>query len=153
MSRKRHKKPVEEPVEPAQPALETVQPDVVEPVAAAPSDDRTRKHLALWLAVGGTAAVIVVMWFLLLPMQLGEVRLPNAKDLSRWSVVQTAKEQTRSFEDNLQAIRQRLTELTQKSQAASVQPQQVNIDIEQLRQKLEAAALRNEQPPINEAKK
>ncbi len=110
-----------------------------------------RKHLALWLAVGGTMAVIIAMWLMLLPMQLNDTRLPNAGDLSRWSVVRSAKDQTRSFEDNLRAIRQKLNELTQSSQ--QIQPSPVNVDIQQLRQKLEAASLRNEQPATNEAKK
>jgi len=113
-----------------------------------------RRHLALWLAVGGTTAVIVVMWFLLLPMQLGDVRLPNAKDLSRWSVKTEAAPEARSFDENLRLIRERLTELTQQSATAPVsEPQTVNIDIEELRFKLEAASIKNETIKANEAKK
>jgi len=113
-----------------------------------------RRHLALWLAVGGTTAVIVVMWFLLLPMQLGDVRLPNAKDLSRWSVKTEVAPEVRSFDENLRLIRERLTELTQQSATAPVsEPQTVNIDIEELRFKLEAASIKNETIKANEAKK
>jgi len=136
-------------IEPVESEIVDVQP--VEPAAPVSAH---RKHLALWLAVGGTMALIIVMWLFLLPMQLGEVRLPNAKDLSRWNVVTTAKEQSRTFEENLRIIHERLKALSNSGSAAVPAPAQpVNMNIDLLRQKLEAASLRNQQPPTNEAKK
>ncbi len=147
MTKKHREKPEVQAVEEA--VEETVEPVQAQPAVPA---GHAKKQLALWLAVGGTMAVIVTMWVLLLPMQLSDIRLPSARDLSRWSVVKSAKEQSRTFDENLRAIRQKLNELTQTSQQQA-QPAPVNIDIQQLREKLEAASLRNEQLPTNEAKK
>lgn len=122
-----------------------------------PSDNdpvRKRKILALWIAVGGTTAFIIVMWLLLLPMQIGEIRLPNAKNLSRWQVLREEPPPAASFEESLDQIRDKLEQLTENLEPETPQNKPATtIDIQQLQQKLEAAALRNGVTATNESQR
>jgi len=169
MKKKHAKKHIQEkPAEAAAPAPEEMEEpqmpeEMEEPqmldVAEMPVDpqpEKDRKLTALWLAVGGSVAVIVALWFMLLPMQIGELRLPSAKDLDRWHTLKPAADTVKSFDENLRLIRERLGQLTNSTQApAPANKPATVVDIEQLRQKLEAASQRIESQATNtnEAKK
>jgi hypothetical protein len=148
-------KPIDEPVEERIEEIEEMsidepveEPEVldemIEPAEAPGEEGRHRKLIALWLAVGGSMAVIVVLWFVLLPVQIGDLRLPNAADLARWRTLAPASNTNMSLDETLTQIRSRLEKLTNSSQPGPTQQPNTVVNIEALRQKLEAAALRNE---------
>lgn len=160
MSKKHSKKkskimPPEAPaveLEMTEEAPEMTEEELVEPEAYAeidepaqpPHEERHRKLTALWLAVGGSMAVIVALWLILLPVQIGDLRLPNIKDLSRWRAVTPATNATVSFDSALTQIKSRLEVLTNSSPPSAATKAKTLINIDALRQKLEAAAQRNE---------
>jgi hypothetical protein len=149
----------EEPVEEVVPeSEESSEPDVpvMQGMPTEPQPDKHKKVAAIWLAVGGSMAIIIVLWFLLLPMQIGDLRLPSAKDLARWHTLAPAADTARSFGDNLKQIQDRLGQLTNSAMAPTPAKQATTvIDIELLRQKLEAASrkIESQATNTNEAKK
>jgi hypothetical protein len=76
-----------------------------------PDDERRRRVIALWLAVGGSMAVIVAVWALVLPWQLGSVVGSARLDSSRWSVVRPVQAET-GFMETLKKMGDDLERLT-----------------------------------------
>ena len=104
-----------------------------------------RKHIALWVAVGGTMAVIVALWVLILPMQLQDMRVAGFRGAARWSA-QAPEERASaaSFTDVLAQQRRTLLEIEKK---AGTSADDTSLKIQELRAKIEAASKKNEVAP------
>jgi len=110
---------------------------------AGPSAER--RSLALWLSVGGIMAVIVAMWALLLPSQLGGLSLTGKDAIDRWHVLSPDRGQTPSFQQTLDRLHQQLERLSAGTEASLAKPAappvaKPAIDVRLLRQKLEAVS-------------
>ncbi|MEK9151870.1 MAG: hypothetical protein AAB692_00735 [Patescibacteria group bacterium] len=94
--------------------------------------DEGKRHLALWLAVGGTMAVIVALWAMLLPAQMGDFSFFGARQNADWESIRAKSAASRQeFSDSLARLKNRLDNVTDpKAQAAAA-------GVEALKQKLE----------------
>jgi hypothetical protein len=116
-----------------------------------------RKHVALWTAVGGTMALIAVLWVMLLPFQLKGEMFSGLKDAGRWYTIKPDGDgQNPSFEETLQGIGSKLDSL-EKNQRDRARARQVTEpspavrgEIDALRLKIEAASKKNEVAPSEE---
>ena len=103
-----------------------------------------KKHIALWVAVGGTMAVIVALWVLILPMQLQGSRFIGMRGAARWNAAGADDGQAESsFVDVLARQRQRLLDI---EKTTGTTRQDASLKIQELRAKIEAASQRNEAP-------
>jgi len=104
-----------------------------------------RKHIALWVAVGGTMAVIVALWVLILPMQLQDSRFLGMRGAARWNGVHVEEGGNNgpSFGDVLAKQRRRLLDIEKKTGTST---QDATVKIQELRAKIEAANQKNEAP-------
>ena len=104
-----------------------------------------RKHIALWVAVGGTMAVIVALWVLILPMQLQDSRFAGFRGASRWSAVAPDESDTQpTFTEVLSRQREVLLDLEKR---AGTSQDDTSLKIQELRAKIEAASKKNEVAP------
>jgi hypothetical protein len=116
-----------------------------------------RKHVALWTAVGGTMALIAVLWVMLLPFQLKGGMFSGFKDASRWYTVNFEDDKSQqTLEETLDGIGAKLDAL-EKDQRDRVRARQVTEpspavrgEIDALRSKIEAASKKNEVAPSEE---
>lgn len=103
-----------------------------------------RKHVAFWVAVSGTSAIVVALWAMILPTQLRRIRLSAQQDKSRWGVVEDtqAKEKVKPFAEIMAEQRATLDEIEKRAQPndTAIAPNTVTSKIEDLRAKIEAAA-------------
>lgn len=109
-----------------------------------------RKHLAMWVAVGGTMAVIVVLWLLILPMQLSQQRFTGLRDATRWYTAEdgwTATDEQPSFAEVLEEQRRKLDAIELNTGAAVGGNAK---RIEDLRAKIEASGSTNAAPATNQ---
>lgn len=98
-------------------------------------DTNRNKHVALWVAVGGTMAAIVALWFVALPLQMRDVRLDGLRDAVRWGAARdAAPAEEPSFDDALAAQRRALEAM---EQPAPVEQESGKID--RLQAKIEAS--------------
>lgn len=107
--------------------------------------DAHRKHFAMWIAVGGTMAVIVVLWLLILPMQLSTQRFTGLRDATRWYTAEegwAATEAQPSLAEVLEEQRRRLDAIELNTGAAVGGNAK---KVEDLRAKIEAA---NQNSPV-----
>lgn len=107
-----------------------------------------RKHLAMWIAVGGTMAVIVVLWLLILPMQLREQRFTGLRGATRWYTAEDGWTETapqQSLTEVLAEQRRRLDAIELNTGAAVGGNAK---KIEDLRAKIEAST--NAAPATNQ---
>lgn len=117
-----------------------------------------RKHLALWTAVGGTMALVVTLWAVLLPTQFELGRSSAAKDSDRWYALQKEDQKRKSFHEALDDIGERLGEIESEQrmrlraeQAATEPSPAIRGEIDALRTKIEAASKKNELAPSDAA--
>lgn len=107
--------------------------------------DEHRRHIALWVAVGGTMAVIVALWVLILPMQLSDTRFLGLRDAARWNA---ANGDDGSTEPTFQEVLlQQRRQLESYERSAGISAETSVDKIEELRAKIEAASKRNEAAP------
>jgi hypothetical protein len=102
-------------------------------------DEHSRKHLALWIAVGGTMAVIIALWVLILPMQLADMKFSGVGDAARWYTTQvdaTGGPQP-TFSEVLAQQRRDLEEIERQTTTES--SGNSSAKIEELRAKIEAS--------------
>jgi len=132
----------------AAPPVEVNEEPAAEPRPTPPAGDRG--HLTLWLAVGGIMLVVLVLWLLLLPVQLGRIGLTSSGYLDRWHVLQPNAGKAGSLSDSLDRLHRKLEELTGKMESQSAA--QPSLDLPLLRQKLDAASTQQANP-TNESPK
>lgn len=112
--------------------------------------DVHKKHFAMWIAVGGTMAVIVVLWLLILPMQLREQRFTGLRGATRWYTAEegwAANAEQPSFAEILEQQRKRLDAIELNTGAAAGGNAK---RIEDLRAKIEASNGTNAAPATNQ---
>lgn len=109
--------------------------------------DEHKRHIALWVAVGGTMAVIVALWVLILPMQLSDMRFAGVRDAARWNAARGADADSGTSLSDVLATQRRRLEAIEKNTAATGQQGSATLKIDELRAKIEAAAKKNEAPP------
>jgi hypothetical protein len=98
------------------------------------------RHLALWIAVGGTAAAVVALWALILPTQIRRVRLEGERDRSRWTVLgEDGQSVQKSFSDIMAEQRARLDEIEAKMRETVAAPDAAQAQVQDLTAKIEAA--------------
>ncbi|MEY4744436.1 MAG: hypothetical protein RL272_381 [Candidatus Parcubacteria bacterium] len=107
--------------------------------------DEHKRHLALWIAVGGTMSVIVVLWVLILPMQLQGQRFNGMRDAARWNAARGDGAAEAPTLAEVLAKQRRQLEAIEKGQQAKTTGAAAKID--ELRAKIEAASQKNEAPP------
>src|SRR5512142_2167974 len=109
--------------------------------------DEHKRHIALWVAVGGTMAVIVALWVLILPMQLQDMRFAGVRDAARWNAARSADapESGTTLDDVLAAQRRKLQAIEQNVGSVNASGGAA-LKIDELRAKIEAAAKKNEAP-------
>lgn len=116
-----------------------------------------RKHLALWIAVGGIMALVVTLWALLLPTQFELGRSSVAKDSDRWYALQKEDQKRKSFHEALDDIGERLGEIESeqrmrlRAEQATEPSPAIRGEIDALRTKIEAASKKNELTPRDAA--
>ncbi len=114
--------------------------------------DEHKRHIALWVAVGGTMAVIVALWVLILPMQLQDMRFAGVRDAARWNAARSADapESGTTLDDVLAAQRRKLQAIERNVNANGQANTSAALKIDELRAKIEAASQKNEAaPPTN----
>jgi len=102
-----------------------------------------RKYVAFWVAVGGTSAVVVALWAMIVPTQLRRVRLEAQKDRSRWGVVDDAGgEKVKSFSELMEEQRAALDEIEKRVDPSGVPAASIGTaaKIEELKAKIQAAS-------------
>jgi type VI protein secretion system component VasF len=120
------------------------------------------KHVALWVAVGGTMTLIAVLWFMLLPFQLSNGgKVSGFGEMRRWySVRQDDGRGEASFQEALDGLGAQLEQLEddQRKRLRAEQPPTgsspaVRGEIDDLRAKIEATSKKNDSsvPVTNEA--
>ncbi|HTM67670.1 MAG TPA: hypothetical protein VL426_00065 [Candidatus Binatia bacterium] len=111
-----------------------------------PLHEHHRKHIALWVAVGGTMAVIVALWVLILPMQLQDSRFAGFRGAARWSAARADEPSSKpTFSEVLSAQRRTLQDIEKRTGTSSGD---TSLKIQELRAKIEAASKKNEiEPP------
>lgn len=102
-------------------------------------DEHSRKHIALWVAVGGTMAVIVALWVLILPMQLRDLSFTGVRDAARWytTEVEATGGPQPTFSEVLRQQRLDLEEI--ERQATTETSVDSSAKIDELRAKIEAS--------------
>lgn len=113
-----------------------------------------RKHVALWTAVGGTMALIVTLWAILIPTQFELGRSSASRKADRWYSMESNEERQKSFSEALDTIGERIDgiEADERARAQADRPQSasspaVNGEFEMLRARIEAASKKNEVAP------
>lgn len=110
-----------------------------------PLHEHHRKHIALWVAVGGTMAVIVALWVLILPMQLQDARFAGLRGAARWSARPAEESDAKAtFSDVLAQQRKTLLDLEKRT---GTSPGDTSLKIDELRAKIEAASQKNQVTP------
>ncbi|HSD12760.1 MAG TPA: hypothetical protein VLC10_04325 [Patescibacteria group bacterium] len=107
--------------------------------------DEHKRHIALWVAVGGTMAAIVTLWVLILPLQLRGMHFSGAADAARWNATR-GETTAASFEDVLAQQRRQLDAI-EKNTGTAAQAGSAALKIDELRAKIEAASKKNEAAP------
>lgn len=117
-----------------------------------------RKYVAFWIAVGGTSAVVVALWAMILPTQLQRVRLEAQKDRSRWGVVDDGGgAKVKTFNELMAEQRTTLDEIEKRvspsgtQEPASAASIGAAAKIEELKAKIQAASEKHstEETPRN----
>ena len=111
--------------------------------------DEHKRHVALWVAVGGTMAVIVALWVLILPMQLSDSRFLGLRDAARWNAAgsDAGDDPSPTFEE---ALAQQRRQLRAFEESISETKNDSVTKIQELRAKIEAASQKKEiAPPAN----
>lgn len=108
-----------------------------------PEPREHHRHIALWIAVGGTVAAVVALWALILPTQMRQIRLVSDKDRSRWSVVASdegERMKAKPLGDILQEQRAKLDELEVRMREAVTGGTAAQAKVDDLTAKIEAAS-------------
>jgi len=113
--------------------------------------EEQHKHVAFWVAVSGTAAVVVALWVMILPTQLQRIRMQAQDDRSRWGVVTEEGESVKPLGEILDQQRAKLDEIEQRVIGERTKDDAESADrIRELRAKIEEASQKNELPEPEE---
>lgn len=110
--------------------------------------EETRRHVWLWVAVGGTMAFILVFWVVLLPMQFADVGDESASETDRWQVIRDGSAAAPSISGSLESVRQQLEELSEglaeepeleAMPEAGGEPEDFETEFEKLKERIEGS--------------
>lgn len=89
-----------------------------------PLQPSQKKRVTLWVAVGGTMAVIVTLWALQLPSQMARMRTQSQGPVSRWipsDGPQAEEEKPKTLQEVIAEQREQISDLEDLQRAVDEQ--------------------------------
>lgn len=104
--------------------------------------EHRRKHLATWVAATGTLAVVVALWAMLLPTQLGGIEAFGMKHSPSWMRSQEAaqEESAPTYQEALDRMRSMLDKAEYDQRTRMERERAAREETDLLRERIESAA-------------